>query len=725
MPPSKKTPGQGAEKSPPLARAKMGTATQASLEPEVPLAERFLTKLKESALADKEIVKKLAFEPMEAGACAKLGLNRPAAGFRIPYWNIDGTPSGFFRFRYLEDPRTGFAKLTGKVQRYGQVKGTVNEAYFPPVLNWKAVVKDVSQTVWVTEGELKAACGCVHGIPVIGLGGVWVWRAGKQLVDLLPQLQAFEWDGRPVAICFDSDAATNPNVMAAEDALASKLTELGAHPRIVRLPGEGTKKIGLDDFIVANSAEELQFLFDTSEEYKRAKALHQLNLDVCYIRDPGFVLVRDTMQLMTPGAFTDHQYANRFHLVLDGEKAKKVPTAAAWLRWEHRSEVQKLTYAPGKEQIFRSERGELMMNSWKGWGCEAAPGPVALWNELMEHMFPGNQEPREWFERWLAYPIQNPGAKLATAAVIWGRLQGTGKSLIGYAMRKIYGENFVEIQNQDLAGTFTGWAKDRQFIMGEEITGGEGMGSRKMADRMKGYITQQLTKINIKGIPEYFLPDCSNFYFTSNHPDCFYLEDSDRRFFIHEAPEVQKSPEWYTKFAQWLEIRPEYVTEEQRGPRALRHYFETLPMGDFNPVGRAPDTKAKATMVMDGQSDIGAWIRRVMTSPETYLRTNGVPMPYTLYTPHQLLAAYDIHGAGRVSVNGVSRELRKAGVQCVGEWTTANGRYELWNIRARPAPNDGDWGLLFDMERAVGAANGSKHSVTPRKTKQPAKAKGK
>lgn len=667
------------------------------------LATRFHEKLQGSALDDAKVVQELGLELMTAEECKSLGLAKEGSGFKIPYWSLGGKKTGFFRFRYLEDVRTGFAKLGKKMQRYGQLAGTLNEAYYAPLIDWGAVKNDISQTLWITEGELKAACGCSKGLPVIGLGGVWTWRAGKQLVDLLPSLKEFAWDKRDVAICYDSDAVTNPNVMAAEDALATALTGLGAVPRIVRLPSDEGKKVGLDDYLLDHTVEDLLDLYDAGEEYNLARALHQMNQEVCYVRDPGFVVVRESQQLMTPGAFTDHQFVNRFHMAVSTDGGvRKIPTAVAWMRWENRSQVQRLTYAPGRGPTFREDRGDLVLNSWKGWGCEPLEGDVSLWHELLDYIFAtATPEVRKWFVQWLAYPIQNPGTKMYTAAVVWGRMQGTGKSMIGYCMKKIYGDNFVEIQNKSLSGDFTAWAKDRQFIMGEEITGGEGLSARKMSDRLKGLISQHTMEINIKNIPSYFIPDCTNFYFTSNHPDCFHLEDTDRRFFIHEAPDFRKPAEWYTKFAKWMELRPEYHTKEQRGPRALRAYLESIDLSDFNPAGQAPQTDAKLTMIMDSQSDIGAWIRRAARDPDTWLRVNGVPTPHCLYTPQQILAIYDTTGAGRVTVNGVSRELRKVGVRCFGEWPTARGKFELWQMRPMPTPHDGDWGKAYDLERGV------------------------
>src|SRR5205085_10589883 len=79
----------------------------------------------------------------------------------------------------------------------------------------------------------------------------------------IPDLAAVVWAGRTLFVVFDSDAATNPNVRAAERALVAALTVAGAIVRVVRLPGgpDGRKQ-GLDDFLVAGSPDDLRDLLD-------------------------------------------------------------------------------------------------------------------------------------------------------------------------------------------------------------------------------------------------------------------------------------------------------------------------------------------------------------------------------------------------------------------------------------------------------------------------------
>jgi hypothetical protein len=75
-------------------------------------------------------------------------------------------------------------------------------------------------------------------MPCIALGGVSSWRGTKDGLALLPELMGIEWKDREVAIVFDSDAVTNPDVLREENMIASALVGLGAKVKVVRLPGE-------------------------------------------------------------------------------------------------------------------------------------------------------------------------------------------------------------------------------------------------------------------------------------------------------------------------------------------------------------------------------------------------------------------------------------------------------------------------------------------------------
>jgi putative DNA primase/helicase len=139
----------------------------------------------------------------------------------------------------------------GRAKRYTQPAGQGPRLYFSPLLKggWQKVANDNNQTVLITEGEKKAAKGCVVGLLTIGLGGVYNFLSdGKLILDF----DLFDWKDREVEICFDveADGFTNHQVLLAENRLAYELTIRGAIVKIVRLPSRKNQKTGLDDYLV-------------------------------------------------------------------------------------------------------------------------------------------------------------------------------------------------------------------------------------------------------------------------------------------------------------------------------------------------------------------------------------------------------------------------------------------------------------------------------------------
>jgi hypothetical protein len=599
----------------------------------------------------------LAFEVLSGEDVAALGGTFKQAGaLRIPYFDAKGRRTKFFRIRYLE-PLPGFAGQALKPQRYAQPAGTLNEVYAPPLLDraWQEVLSDRDTTLYITEGEFKAACACALGLATLGLGGVDVWRSGGRGIDMLPMLRDVDWSQRDVVIVFDSDAAENEHVVRAQRVLAEELADRGALPRIASLPAaaDGAKQ-GLDDFLVAQGPEALAQLVEDEPVWSEAAALWRLNEEVAYVRNPGMVIVRRTGRTVSPDAFVSHAYANRkFLRRVEGRPPKEMSAAREWVQCRCRYEVEKLTYRPGLPDVVNEEVApgyrDRCLNVRRGWGVEPRPGSVELWDKLLTHLFTG-AEPwaRGWFERWCAYPLQRPGTKLFTAAVVWGVNQGTGKTFVGELLRRIYGDgtNATLVEQETLSRSFNGALANRQFVQGDEITGaGE---NRQHADKLKGLISSETIRINEKYVPEYELPTCANYYFTSNHPDAFFLEDADRRFFIHNVKVTGLPSTFYQALREW---------KIGDGPAALFHHLLRLDLGDFDPRAPAPSTDAKREMLRDAKSDVGLWVHE--------LRESGTALSLKkdcdLFTPAELLRAYDVAGSTKVKVNGLGRELKKAG----------------------------------------------------------------
>lgn len=578
----------------------------------------------------------------------------PGDGYVIPYFTVDGRVNpALYRYRYLGDPRKGFARLAnGKVRRYTQPAGTPPGVYWPPGQNWQQLIAEVGIPLIITEGEKKAAIATKLGLPCIGLGGVWSFRSKARGVHLLPELAAVEWKNRIVCIAYDSDAALNADVCRAEIALCDTLVQLGAQVKVARLPElvEG-QKCALDDYLVNEGAERFAKLVEETEPYAQGRELHRLNAEVVYVQDPGVVYVRDTGQVVRASDFTSHRYADRKYTkpVVDTKGMPRLEvrrTAPDWLQWEHRSVARRFVFEPGDDDF--TEAGEL--NLWRGWPYEPQRGDVTPWTELLNFLFRQEPEARRYFEQWVAYPVQHPGTKLRNAVALWGVRKGTGKSLVGYTIGDLYGDAFYEISDQQLDGTspFNEWARHRHFIMGDEITGND---SRRIANRIKHMVTREKVEINSKNTPQYSIRDCINYYFTAQHPDCFYLEEDDRRIFVHEVRGAALSNEFYTNYNLWR--------SSAAGRRALMWHLMHVDTSDFNPMARPPETLAKIEMITNSRTELESWLSVARDHPDLFCSRVGNS---DLVTINELIVMHEGEGHRRASPNLIARKLKELGL---------------------------------------------------------------
>lgn len=572
-------------------------------------------------------------------------------GYVIPYFDIKGKKTSFYRVRFTDSPK-GFNK-TKKPIRYTQPVNQIPRFYLAPFLDWEHIAKDKEVPIYITEGEKKSAKACKEGFTTIGLGGVWNWKSKKQKKSLIDDFKDFSWRGREVILVFDSDYQTNPKVYQALLSLCKELTKLGAIPSIVSLPSNGDEKIGFDDFLVNQGAAKFENI--EPEEFLAAEALWKFNERFALVHKPHVIYDFDHDQVVSFNNFS-MVAANHRHdaEVVDKKgdiKFTEVSTAKLWKEWKFRREHTKLTYLPGLPTI--TDENEL--NEWKECPIEPVKSTrntkgVKLYLKLRDHLFAGEPEHRDWFDKWIAYPLQNPGAKLYSAVIFHGLGQGTGKTLMGATIGRLYGDNFSKITHGDLLDEYTDWAVNKQFILGEEISGTD---KRTESDRLKDLVTGEDIRVKIKYIPGYSIPNCINFLFTSNHFDAFYLDLDDRRYFIINVISERISAEFAKEYDTWF--RSDQIGE-------LLYYFKNVVnVNNFNPQAAPPITKAKAEMIYQSMSITEIFASDLWKGAEDVFKKIGIEMNRDLYTSEDLLEVFKISQNQDSSIRGVnSKALGKA-----------------------------------------------------------------
>ena len=151
--------------------------------------------------------------------------------------------------------------------------------------------------------------------------------------------------------------------------------------------------------------------------------------------------------------------------------------------------------------------------------------------DMLSHLCGGDDLKMQYTLCWLAYPLQNPGAKMNTALVFHGDVHGAGKSwLFDTIMREIYGVYSATLGQKDLESTYTANRSRKLYVVFEEI-----FNNKQKYDQtgmMKHMITGKTMQVERKFVDSFEEENHINCVFLSNEAQPFKIEENDRRYFV-------------------------------------------------------------------------------------------------------------------------------------------------------------------------------------------------
>lgn len=280
-----------------------------------------------------------------------------------------------------------------------------------------------------------------------------------------------------------------------------------------------------------------------------------------------------------------------------------------WMEHGDRAIVRQdeVGFDPGGEDL------RITCNLWGGWPTQPKPGDCQRLLDLLQYMCSGERNARElyqWVLRWVAYPIQHPGAKMKSTVIVHGP-QGTGKNLFFEAVMAIYGK-YGRILDQDaLVDKHNDWASRKLFLIADEVVA---QAHRfELKNKLKTLITGTWVRINPKHIAAYDEANHVNLVFLSNEAMPAVLEEDDRRHCVIWTP-AKQGRDYYA--ALLAEIAA-------GGVAALHDYLLHLDLGDFDPGTPPPDTDAKRELIDLAQDSPVEFIDALFRLDVPYMK----PMP--------------------------------------------------------------------------------------------------
>lgn len=545
---------------------------------------------------------------------------QPLPALVIPYANPltgeemeferDG-PQPFCRVRYLKTPhaKRGFVKT--KPQRYGQPKDSGVRAYFAHGvgIDWPEVLADAETPLVITEGEKKALSACVAGIPCVGLGGVYNFMAADRLI---PELDAVQWDGRSVYICYDSDAATNANIQAAEGRLATELSlKRGADVFLVRLPKlKGQDKTGIDDLLVAKgSAALFEALENAPQMRKLDAAVLGLNKSVAWIEREGMVYDTEAGEWIKKHDFCSGSKYSALEVLaptLKGTGLKRISVAAEFLTHPLARRYNDVVFRPDtQEQTLMGPAG-ASLNLWSGW--EPDEGDVTPFMELSAHLFADlPPEQQDLPLKLVAYKAQNPGLKVPLALVLIGT-QGCGKSFWSQIVREAFSPYGAAVSPKALTSDFNGWTEKALMVVFDEA---RGVDIFKGSETLKSLISETKTYLNEKYRAARQIDSFAMYILTSNDRRVGAYSADDRRMFVISCP-PKREREFYDKLRAW---------RDAGGPKKLLGWLLAYDLKGWKPPAAAPMTAEKYMAYMESLTPIQRLAEEMQTADENVVKS--------------------------------------------------------------------------------------------------------
>jgi hypothetical protein len=262
------------------------------------------------------------------------------------------------------------------------------------------------------------------------------------------------------------------------------------------------------------------------------------------------------------------------------------------------------SYKPVHEQTISDDNSEqVMFNTYRApLSSRKIPtqSEIMLWEAFWLHLLK-NEDERKQVQQWVASLALHPEKRTGIAILLHGTSTGTGKGTLGEVLTELVGrENTAKPMNavQSLTGRFNAGLEGKVLFIVDELYEG---GSFKLANGIKGKITEPTLEVEPKGEEMRKINNYCNFYATSNHLTPLWLDDKDRRWEVYSIEYDEHTKDKHQvairAFRKWFE------EDKAHAIAVIRELLMAVDLASYQPwMDGAKDTEAKRKLISNSVS---------------------------------------------------------------------------------------------------------------------------
>lgn len=419
------------------------------------------------------------------------------------------------------------------------------------------------------------------------------------------------------------------------------------------------------------------------DEKKRKEKVPSWCKGICYVARTNEFFRHSTIEYFSPEAL-DRAYGNKLLPTEEqlkelgddsiGMKARPIVRPQDYLLNVIQVPVAyDMLYDPqAPNDTFIHNEGRVYVNTY----VRNHPEPDAAQADyagmiLMEHLTNLIAEPeyRQTLLDFLAYIVQNPGAKVRWAVLLQGA-QGCGKTALAEVMNTALGRGHVRPVDVDaMASGYNEWAYGAQLLTLEEVRVA-GHNRHEIMNKLKPLISNDTINVNQKFRDARTLENKANYLLFTNHHDALALSAGDRRYFVLKSAiqtkaQVQALGEDY--FERLFGMLRDYAG-------GLRHFLENHEISPgFNADGHAPETTYLQQLITDTAGEVNALVRDMLEDS-----TNPL-VKRDLLSSSVLMQMLEAAGHTRISAQHLAHVLRDEGYfQASRHYLSDGAKHPLW-----------------------------------------------